>query len=75
MEIKLKEVDINGKTLGITKINVDITEKELKEYDKLFCKCTYLKENPNSNPKYVENYKGVSHGWICPKCKNFVQIG
>ena len=58
--------------IGETKIDMDVTKEEMKEYDALFCKC----KNPNhDNAKYVENYMGVSHGWICPKCKKFLQIG
>ena len=72
MEITLTEVDLKGNKIGETKIDMDVTKEEMKEYDALFCKC----KNPNhDNAKYVENYMGVSHGWICPKCKKFLQIG
>ena len=47
----------------------------MEEYNNLFCKCDYFEKHPNINPEYVEHYKGVNHGWICPKCKHFVQIG
>ena len=73
MVIHLTEVDIKGKKIGVT--DIDITEEELKEYNNIFCECDYLEKHSKLNPKYVKNYNGVSHGWICPKCKKFVQIG
>ena len=54
---------------------MDITKEELEEYEALFCECHYLEQHPNSNAEYVEKYNGVNHGWICPKCKKFTQIG
>lgn len=75
MVIHLTEVDDKGKTIGVTNIEMDVTEKEMEEYDNLVCKCDYLEKHPKSNPEYVKNYNGVSHGWICPKCKKFIQIG
>lgn len=72
MKVTLTEIDINGKKIGTTEIDVDVTKEEMEEYNKLFCEC----KNPNYNTsKYVENYNGVSHGWICSKCKKFLQIG
>ena len=73
MKIKLIETDINGNEIGETEI--DITKEELEEYEALFCECHYLEQHPNSNAEYVEKYNGVNHGWICPKCKKFTQIG
>lgn len=67
------EVTIDG--LGTTTANVDITEEELNKYEDLICKCNYLETHSNAQPKYVKNYLGVSHGWICPHCKKYVQIG
>ena len=64
MKFTLTETDINGNPINTTEIDLDVTEKEMEEYNNLFCKCDYL-----------EHYKGVNHGWICPKCKHFVQIG
>lgn len=75
MVIHLKEVDDKGKTIEITDIEMDIKEKEFEEYNNLFCKCDYLEKHPKLNSEYVRNYKGVSHGWICPKCKKITQIG
>ena len=75
MKFTLTEVDDKGNKISETKLDMNITEKELDEYDKLFCKCDYLKNNPEELPEYVENYKGVKHGWICPECKLFTQIG
>lgn len=76
MKLSLTEVDIETKKeIRTIEFDVDISQKELDEYGKLFCDCKYLKEHPNKQPEYVEHYKGVSHGWICPKCEKFVQIG
>lgn len=46
---------------------------DLKEdmIDTVWCHCGYT----GSNADYVEHYKGVNHGWICPKCKRFIQVG
>lgn len=75
MKFTLKQVDINGNEIETTEIDMDVTQEEMDEYNNLFCECDYLKKHPKINAKYVENYNGVSHGWICPKCKKFVQIG
>ena len=72
MKIKLIETDINGN--DAKKFNY-FTKEELEEYEALFCECHYLEQHPNSNAEYVEKYNGVNHGWICPKCKKFTQIG
>lgn len=62
-----------------------MSEEELEAFEKeqeLFCDCGYLDEHPNENPIYVEKgheVEGVGvcqkHGWICPNCNKFVQIG
>lgn len=75
MKVTLTQVDINGNKITDHEIETSITEKEWEEYGKLFCDCNYLETHPNVNAEYVEHYKGVSHGWICPKCKKFTQIG
>ena len=76
MKFSLTEVDIKtNEEIRTTELEIDITQEELDEYSKLFCNCNYLQEHPNKQAEYVEHYKGVSHGWICPKCKKFVQIG
>lgn len=75
MKINVTETDIKGNPINTTELDLDITQEELEEYGKLFCSCNYLKKHPNIYPEYVEHYKNVSHGWICPKCKKFVQIG
>ena len=46
-----------------------ILKKDMMETT--WCRCKYL----GDDHKYVECYKGVDHGWICPKCKRFHQIG
>ena len=28
-----------------------------------------------ANNKNITKHKGVDHGWICPFCKKFIQIG
>ena len=40
------------------------------EDDDLYCDC-----GSEADPEYVVNYMGVSHGWICPECGKFRQIG
>lgn len=76
MKFTLTQIDIEtNKKIATTELDMNITEKEMNEYSQLWCDCNYLKSNPDKQPKYVENYKGVSHGWICPKCKKFIQIG
>jgi hypothetical protein len=47
--------------------------EELKRgvLDETWCHCGYT----GTNVKYVRNYRGVSHGYTCPKCKRFKQIG
>lgn len=62
-----------------------LTEKEIElfeEEQKLFCDCDYLTEHPEEHAEYVEaghEVEGVGicnkHGWICPGCGKFVQIG
>ncbi|MNV56541.1 hypothetical protein D3C71_1488320 [compost metagenome] len=39
--------------------------------DKFWCHCGCS----DNNVQYVENYKGVGHGYICTYCKRFVQVG
>lgn len=75
LKIKLTEVDSKGNEIETTSIKINLTKKELKEYQKLYCECNYLEKHQEELPEYVENYNGVSHGWICPKCKKFIQIG
>ena len=66
------EEDENG-VVTITNIPQDFfgTKEEQEEEQKLWCQCGYEGEDTT----YVENYLGVRHGWICPKCKKYVQIG
>ncbi|MNL91121.1 hypothetical protein D3C81_08490 [compost metagenome] len=39
--------------------------------DVVWCRCRYK----GKALKYVTNYRGQNHGWICPKCKRYKQIG
>ena len=55
--------------LETTEIN--ISEEDMNAFMALFCDCG----NEETNPLYVENHMGVDHGWICRKCRKFVQIG
>lgn len=75
MKFSLTEVDLNGNKIGTTTIDMNITEKELEEYQNIWCDCDYLEKHPEKNAEYIENYLGTSHGWICPNCKKYVQIG
>lgn len=75
MKFKLREVDLNGNEIGVSELDLNVTQEQLDEYDNSFCKCDFRKENSTLHVDYVEHYKGVSHGWICTKCKKFVQIG
>ena len=49
----------------------DEEKKQWEEEEKLYCSC----EEEEKKPIYVENYNGIKHGWLCGKCKKFVQIG
>ena len=40
------------------------------EDDDLYCDC-----GSETDPEYVTNYMGVNHGWVCPECGKFRQIG
>lgn len=41
-------------------------------YTKIWCNC----KNPDRNNLiYKKNYLGVNHGYVCPKCKKYVEIG
>jgi hypothetical protein len=58
----------------------DSTEKAItetpiksKKQPNIWCHCN--NEEYANNAIYVEDYKGVNHGWICPHCRKFVQIG
>lgn len=76
MQFTLNEVDFKtGEVLETTQVEMDYSKEELEAFYDLFCECDYLDNNPKVQPKFVTNYKGVSHGWICPKCRKFVQIG
>lgn len=45
-----------------------------KHEHSIWCECEN-REELSEYAEYVEHYKGVNHGWICPECKKFVQIG
>ncbi len=54
-----------------TQIQNSLFEKLIETHsERVWCTC----EDKN-HTDYVEHYKGVNHGWICLKCKRFVQIG
>lgn len=61
---------VEGETIEIEETEED--KAMWKEYAKLFCKCEH-KDEPEAS--YVENWMGVNHGWICPHCHMFKQIG
>lgn len=73
-KITLRQVDFKTEEV-IEEIELDISDDDFNEYLKLFCDCGYIEDNPHISPEYVEGHMGVDHGWICPKCKKFVQIG
>lgn len=74
MEFNVK-IEENGQ-ITETKVNLKgYTEKDLQKENALYCSCNYLENNPGINSIYVENHLGVNHGWICPSCKKFTQIG
>lgn len=75
MEFSLRIERADGK-IEETKVNLKgVTEEDLKAYEEKWCECNYLDTHPNAQAKYVENYLGERHGWICPSCKKFTQIG
>lgn len=62
-------------TQETTTLNMSEDFDELvKEEEKLWCDCGGV-DNPDVEKKYVEDYMGVDHGWICSNCGKFVQIG
>lgn len=75
MKFTLRQVDLDGNEIETTEIDLDTTKEEMEQFGNLFCKCGYLEKHPDLHPEYVENYNNVSHGWICPSCKKYVQIG
>ena len=62
-------------------VNADEASKSIKEaFEKemaCYCDC----DEPDEHPEYVESayIEGVGqvnhHGWLCRKCKKYVQIG
>lgn len=55
----------------LDEIQKEICSELIKNHsDKTWCTC----ENKNDT-NFVQNYQGVSHGWICTRCKRFVQMG
>ena len=75
MEFSLRIERTDGE-VEETKVNLKgVTEEDLKAYNEKWCECDYLATHPNAQTKYVENYLGERHGWICPSCKKFTQIG
>lgn len=84
MKFKLQQTDIHGNPIGEpTELDIDITEEEWKKDHQLFCSCGYLEEeNPQDVPEYTESayIKEINeyvnkHGWLCPRCQKYVQIG
>lgn len=71
MKFKVTQTDIHGNVIDVSTIDVDVTEEELEEEMKLYCSCDEI----DDNPQYVENHLGVNHGYICRRCKKFIQIG
>lgn len=84
MKFKLQETDIHGKPIGEpVELDIDVTEEELEKERKIWCNCGYLEEeNPKDDPEYTDGayIKEIDthvnkHGWLCPRCKKYVQIG
>ncbi|MNP57256.1 hypothetical protein D3C76_1520670 [compost metagenome] len=47
------------------------SEKLSEAKDFIWCHCGYKGKSVD----YVTNYRGQTHGHICPKCKRYKQIG
>ena len=83
MNIEVQEVDIHGNPIGKNeKVSLDISKKDIEKEMKIYCDCGYLEEkDPVLQPKYVtkKKIKDVGwvhhHGWVCPKCGKYVQVG
>lgn len=74
MSKKTLKVTVHNLKGKIEEMEIPLTKEikqELKRIEKLSCKC----EEPDDCPRFVRNYKGVSHGYICNKCGKFVQFG
>ena len=82
MEFILHEVDRNGNPIKAPEtINLEVTKEEYERELEIFCDCDYLENHPKESPKYVESAKIPKigkvnhHGWICPGCKKYTQVG
>lgn len=53
-------------TIHLSKEDYEGSQEEAK----LYCDC-----GSDVDPEYVEDYMGVRHGWVCPDCGKFRQIG
>ena len=68
--------EADGTTKNVALDMPEEFDEKVKEEEKLWCKCGTMDHPENKvEAKYVENYMGVDHGWICPNCGKFVQIG
>ena len=83
MDFNVQMVDAHGEPVGDAKtVSLNMSEEDLEKEMKIYCDCGYLEEkNPVLQPKYVtrKKIKDVGwvnhHGWICPKCGKYVQVG
>ncbi len=56
----------NSFTVHLSKADYEAAQEEAD----LYCDC-----GSEAEPYYRQNYMGVSHGWVCPDCGKFRQIG
>lgn len=56
----------NSFTIHLSKADYEAAQEEAD----LYCDC-----GSEAEPYYRQNYMGVSHGWVCPDCGKFRQIG
>ena len=77
-------MDVKEHTLNLKELFPDEKErnkilKAVEEEKKIFCECDYLENNPHASANYkpdgVSHLGVTKHGWLCPKCNKFVQIG
>ena len=62
-------VEDTGNNTFVFHLSKEDYEAAQKEAE-LYCDC-----GSTADSIYVEDYMGVNHGWICPDCGKFRQIG
>lgn len=81
MKFSVTQTDTQGNPLETVELDIDMSNEELQRELMIYCTCGYLDENPDDTAVYTEGavIEGVGpvnhHGWLCPKCGKYVQVG